>query len=55
MGRLWEGIGVDKWCNSFADKVQNWLEEGDSEFERIFAYSICLAATTFVVARLFIE
>ncbi|MDD4767820.1 MAG: hypothetical protein PHF87_09655 [Desulfotomaculaceae bacterium] len=39
---------------SFADRVLSWLESDDTEFEKIFGYSICLAAVTYIITRLFI-
>jgi len=39
---------------SFADRVLSWLENDDTEFEKIFGYSICLTAATYIIARLFI-
>ncbi len=39
---------------SFADRVLGWLENDDTEFEKIFGYSICLTAATYIIARLFI-
>ena len=39
---------------SFADRVFSWLESDDTEFEKIFGYSICLTAVTYIITRLFI-
>ena len=35
------------------DRVLGWLESDDTEFEKVFGYSICLAAITYFIARLF--
>lgn len=40
---------------SFTDRVLSWLESDDTEFEKIFGYSICLAAITYFIARLFVS
>ncbi len=42
------------WYGSFADRVLVWLEGDDTELEKVLGYGICLAATTYAMARLFI-
>lgn len=39
---------------SIADRVLSWLESDNTEFEKIFGYSICLTAATYFITRLFI-
>lgn len=40
---------------SITDKVLSWLESDDTEFEKVFGYSICLAAATYFITRLFVS
>lgn len=37
------------------DRLLSWLESDDTEFEKVFGYSICLAAVTYFIARLFVS
>lgn len=39
---------------SVVDRVLGWLESDDTEFEKVFGYSICLAAMTYFIARIFV-
>ncbi|MFX4260648.1 hypothetical protein ACOBQJ_00430 [Pelotomaculum propionicicum] len=42
-------------CCNIVDYILSWLESDDTEFEVVFGYSICLAAVTYFIARLFVS
>jgi hypothetical protein len=59
MERIWEEedyfmkAGAEDY--SIIDRLLGWLESDDTEFEKVFGYSICLAAVTYFIARLFLS
>jgi hypothetical protein len=38
---------------SVIDRLLSWLERDDTEFEKVFAYCICIAAATYFIANIF--
>lgn len=59
MERIWDKddcfMKVDAENYNIIDRVLSWLESDDTEFEKVFGYSICLAAATYIIARMLIS